>query len=351
MDPLYGRWGDLNGQGDDLYGCDASFSDIENGDDGDSNINGDPLWVGGPMGQFYLSQARGGQPQQSPCINAGEQFVLQNLEDTYDVNQITTNIRSLPDTGFADMGYHYPFYVGKPIRYKLTMSVVGNGKATFAYYPDFTDVIDMNDPNAYARKIYTVEPGQTVVHLLSPGTIVDVNAMADPGYRLFKWVGTDADASTARQNIVSMSTDKVVVVYFEKKVARTLAVGPGAYSTIQDAVNAAREGDTVIVDPGRYFGGYNAQALIIDKSIIVTSRAPHDPCTVESTIIDGYLTTNGYTNLGVVFTSNADAGTVFNGFTIQNCGGRGGDGDWMEIATRVIPMARTVCRWKAPASS
>ncbi|MCX7064657.1 MAG: hypothetical protein NT024_08920, partial [Proteobacteria bacterium] len=59
------------------------------------------------------------------CIDAGEQFVLQTLATTYDVNQaaITTSIANALDTGFADMGYHYPFYKGPKIQYKLTINV------------------------------------------------------------------------------------------------------------------------------------------------------------------------------------------------------------------------------------
>ena len=52
--------------GDDLYNCDATYSCIENGDDGEGNINQDPLWANGPLGNFYLSQLVGGQTQTEP---------------------------------------------------------------------------------------------------------------------------------------------------------------------------------------------------------------------------------------------------------------------------------------------
>jgi hypothetical protein len=327
-DLTYGRWGDLNGQGDDLYGCSATNSDIENADDGDGNISGDPLWVAGPWGEFYLSQFMGGQRQESPCIDAGEQYVIQNLQDTYNLGQITTNIQSRLDTGYADMGYHYPFYTGKPVQYKLTVSVIGGGRVTLSYYPALMDINDLTDPNMLALVTYVVEPNQPpAVYYFSPGTTIDANALANPGYRLLKWQGTDADASTSRLNTVTVDADKVLVVYFEKKIPRTLNVPSAPYPTIQAAINAAREGDTVVVDTGVYYGGYEAQMLTIDKSITVTSRDPHDPTCVQNTIIDGYLRMNQYTNLGVLFTSNTDENTVFNGFTIRNCGGRTSDGD------------------------
>ena len=53
---------------------------------------------------------------------------------------------------------------------------------------------------------------------------------------------------------------------------------------------------------------------------------------MAATIIDGLnaIPNNEWPNLGVLFGPNATKDTVFNGFTIQNCGGRaadGGDGD------------------------
>jgi hypothetical protein len=332
MDPLYGQWGELNGQGDDLYGCGATFSDIENGDDGDGNINTDPLWINGPLGQFYLSQINSGQLQDSPCIDAGEQFILQTVEDTYDVNQITTNILSTPDTGYGDMGYHYPIYSGPPIQYKLTISVIGPGRVTFTDYPMYNEIIDFNDPNSFMSVTYTVGPNDSPFeHFFSPSEIVNLTAVADPGYRLLKWQGTDADGILSKTNVVTMDSHKTVIVYFEKKVPRTLTV-PNGYPSIQAAVDAARDGDTVVVDPGRYYGNYtyretaSAVTLVIDKSITITSRDPHDPRIVESTIIDGFSAISQYPNMGVVFTANTDKDTVLNGFTIENCGGSTGSG-------------------------
>ena len=71
-DILWAAWGDPFYAGDDLYGCSATYSCIEEPDDqdggGEGNIHDDPLWTTGGLGPFYLSQTRAGQPQTSPSI-------------------------------------------------------------------------------------------------------------------------------------------------------------------------------------------------------------------------------------------------------------------------------------------
>ncbi|MHC4244841.1 MAG: right-handed parallel beta-helix repeat-containing protein, partial [Planctomycetota bacterium] len=147
-----------------------------------------------------------------------------------------------------------------------------------------------------------------------------------------KWIGTDSDSSDALTNTVTMDSDKTVTVEFVEYVGKTMTV-PNDYRTIQEAVYNAKEGDTIIVDQGTYFGGYQAQSLVVDLPITITSKNPDDPNCVAATIIDGYdYTTQAspWSLVGVRFTSNTDSRTVLNGITIQNCGGHwsnGLDGD------------------------
>ena len=52
------------GNGDDLYGCTATYSDIEDGDPGEGNICIDPMFVDAAGSDFHLQAS-------SPCIDAG----------------------------------------------------------------------------------------------------------------------------------------------------------------------------------------------------------------------------------------------------------------------------------------
>lgn len=84
---------------------------------------------------------------------------------------------------------------------------------------------------------------------------------------------------------------------------------PGEFSTIQQAINASKDGDTVIVSPGVYGEIINFKG----KDITVRSETPDDPYVVETTIIDG----EGSGSV-VTFESGETQSAVLEGFTIRN---------------------------------
>jgi parallel beta-helix repeat protein/predicted outer membrane repeat protein len=76
---------------------------------GAGNIAADPLFVSGPLGEYYLSQQASGQAVTSPCVNAGSD-TASNLE----LESYTTRTDEKGDGGVVDMGYHYAgVYVGE----------------------------------------------------------------------------------------------------------------------------------------------------------------------------------------------------------------------------------------------
>ncbi len=93
--------------GDDLYGCSATYSCIEDGDAGAGNIAADPCFVPGLQGNYYLSQTAAGQTTNSPCVDAGSDTAA-NLQ----MNEFTTMTEGAKDKGIVDMGYHYPVMIG-----------------------------------------------------------------------------------------------------------------------------------------------------------------------------------------------------------------------------------------------
>ena len=103
--------------------------------------------------------------------------------------------------------------------------------------------------------------------------------------------------------------------------AATVVVDPNGlkdHTTIQAAITDANNGDTIIVNPGRYY-----ENVIFPPSsfeITVTSTNPDDPTVVAATIIDG-------NDLGAAVTFNsAYPTTVLTGLTITNVRANEGGG-------------------------
>ncbi len=105
----------------------------------------------------------------------------------------------------------------------------------------------------------------------------------------------------------------VVVTMGGTAVADIINVGPG--DSIQAAIDAAVDGDEIIVAPGTYFENINFNG----KAITVRSTDPNDAGVVLNTII------NGTGNLHVVqCVSGEGSDTVLSGFVITGGNANGG---------------------------
>ena len=80
-----------------------SYSDVEGWWPGAGNIAGDPLFVTGAWGDYYLSQVAAGQASDSPCVDAGSGTAANLGMDIF-----TTRTDMVGDGGVVDMGCHYP---------------------------------------------------------------------------------------------------------------------------------------------------------------------------------------------------------------------------------------------------
>jgi len=81
--------------------------------------------------------------------------------------------------------------------------------------------------------------------------------------------------------------------------------------SIQAAIDAASNGDTIVVEEGTYFENINFRG----KNIVLTSTDPNDPKVVAATIIDGQEK-----NAVATFNTGEDANCVLEGLTITNGG-------------------------------
>ena len=125
---------------------------------------------------------------------------------------------------------------------------------------------------------------------------------------------------------VTMDRPHNVAVQFEAYTPpppKTLYV-PDEYPSLQYAINAANDGDKIILAQGIYFQqetNYDYGAVYINgKNITITSTNPDDPCVVAQTIIQQ----NGF----IIF--NVDKTMILDGITIQDTHYYAGDVDCSE---------------------
>ena len=123
-------WGDTPDEIDGPGNPVVTFSDVQGGWPGEGNIDEDPLFVQGPLGEFYLSQIAAGQPDDSPCVDAGSD-TAKNLG----LDEYTTRTDEVGDKGIVDTGYHHPISKcgkikrlkanckGKPAKFKIKATI------------------------------------------------------------------------------------------------------------------------------------------------------------------------------------------------------------------------------------
>jgi hypothetical protein len=95
--------------------------------------------------------------------------------------------------------------------------------------------------------------------------------------------------------------------------------GSGDYPTIQDAINAAADGDSVILAPGTFTGPGNRNIDSLGKAIVITSR--HGP---DATTIDAEWATRAF-----YIHQGEGNGTVISNITISHGFGPGAVGGGM----------------------
>jgi len=91
------------------------------------------------------------------------------------------------------------------------------------------------------------------------------------------------------------------------------------FDRVQEAIEAAAHGDTVIVHPGQY--QYAGNVAFNGKNIALTSTNPEDPDVVAATILDG-----GGNRSVVTFSGSETSDCILRGFTITNGSSANGGG-------------------------
>lgn len=101
---------------------------------------------------------------------------------------------------------------------------------------------------------------------------------------------------------------------------------PGDFTKIQEAIDAAAHGDTVLVAPGTYIENIS----FIGKAIWVKSSDG-----AKMTVIDGKDPVDPNVRCVVTFDNHESADSVLDGFTLTNGGGNNAEFSWSKRSTRL----------------
>ncbi|MFH1615547.1 MAG: right-handed parallel beta-helix repeat-containing protein [Planctomycetota bacterium] len=351
--------------GDELFNCDgmARYSCIQDGDIGQGNIFTEPNLVIDPLlsvGPYFLSNISQ-QLIYSDCIDAGDPL---STLDTGDPNyKAVTDSNYAPDAGRVDIGYHHKVAIDANVpNYDLTTAVVAAGAAgdidpnhpTPQPYPHYRVVeltaypadpnirvkewvdsnaapyLDPNDPNTYRammnmnrsvtvefeqipRYTLTVTPGangNVSIRRITvfDGTVVTITAYPAPGYRVASWTNTDdVPGWNMNVNTVTVTANVIVTVLFEPDLNITYHVpGEHDYLSIQDALNLAVNGDTILISPGYYTG----TGFFVNQNITISGVGNPNQVVIDP---------SGQQEFGFVLNGAGGSGQVtLNNLTIAN---------------------------------
>jgi len=320
--------------GGDLDGCSTpSFSCILGWTGGgEGNISDDPVLAAPEDGDFRLSPG-------SPCIDAGSNWSVVGQTD-FDGHPRIIN-------GTVDMGaYEYPngFYVKvqatREVYFAKEMLILNLEGGNFGprvwvdlyaaikapygpllYLPTLGSepqpwFQELSLPSGFHQEPFEafsyvfsgMEPNGTypIYYLFVPS--VPVGSAISPGKSEFRY-------RRHRERALEVSQD-----------------GSADFLSIQEAIDAALEGETVVVHPGTYYENIQLRGC----DITVQSLDPDDPAIVESTVIDG-----GGNGSVVRFSGLEDGSCVLSGFTIVN--GKSFDGGGVHGADTLASV--TNCRF------
>jgi hypothetical protein len=277
----------------DVYGHDNNYEGISDQTGNNGNISNDPLFANPAAGDYYLTAS-------SPCRDAGDpcDSVPPGGGDRIDMGAFeylepNFTMTVVPDSVMICAGDSTYFNViltswlgfGESVQLtcsKLPFRVTGFFDPDELVPTDSSLLMIYTDQNV-AQRVYRIRITATGGGIVRKTTVLlDVRTYFGPVWHV----------STSGHDIVGDGSEE------------------RPFRTIGRTIQAADDGDTVLVERGTYEENINFSG----KSILVASHYIFDglESTIESTIIDG----NG-TGSVVTFESGEDSNSVIRGFTIS----------------------------------
>ncbi len=211
---------------------DATHSNIQGGIEGEGNIDSDPLFTDGLLGEYYLGQTSAGQPANSPCLDSGgvpaPSVCFESGTGEVCLNVLTTRTDLGTDSGLVDMGYHYASIVVTPTAtptngdfIRITDSSGCNGEiinVSIMVSNEFTAIDRIALDIGYEVDVLEFQSGE-------PGNL-------DPGWMMFECTETSPGTVT-----ISAFADLVEIPTGSHGVLATLSFRVNCLSCINNDVS------------------------------------------------------------------------------------------------------------------
>lgn len=291
-------WGNVPDQ-HDHFSILVTYSDYQGGITGTGNINVDPLFLVAEDGDYHISTA-------SPCVNAGDpNYVADPNELDYEGDPRV--IGGSVDMGADETDPNSPCIALSPQSFTFMADQGGPNPAT--------QQIDIS--NACGATLNWTISSDCSWLTPSPTSGSALPAEADAVTLSVDTTGVPGGVQTCQLTIEdpsAVNSPRTIVVTL--RLSGTLRV-PSEYATIQEAVDAAFDGNEILIADGTYTGPANRNILISGKYIEIRSENGPAGCRINC---------NG--NGGAFNVIDVTSGeTVIEGVTIQNgtsSSGRGG---------------------------
>ncbi len=233
----------------DLSECSASvtYCDVqlpESAYFGTGNINEDPLFVSGPLHDYYLGHTTTGQVENSPCVNTGSDTAA-NLG----MDGLTTRKDSVQDSDQVDMGYH-----ADPVQVEIVDVYWDQSTAqvviTFASVDGIQYTVQRADANEYSDGL--TWSNLTSVTATESATTVTDNLSTNPlagDYRFYRIAREPESAShfsrqTAAVFELELDISFVINQFF---ISMPLIPDPD-HASVQDVLSTQLDYDNVTLD-------------------------------------------------------------------------------------------------------
>jgi len=135
---------------------------------GEGNISDDPLFIWGPLGDYYLSCIAAGQDADSPCIDRGSATA-----ESLGLAGLTTRTDQVPDSGIVDMGCHYLLALERNPRIECSLF-----SSEFAPGDTLVGFIEAHNPGpeiAVDAYVAFVLPDGAIVSLTAGGLAIGIH--------------------------------------------------------------------------------------------------------------------------------------------------------------------------------